>query len=322
MSSIIVKDRLESAPVVETHSRLRGLSVLGDLLRVPQWIKNGFVFAPLMFSGQLLAVDSFWKVALVCLALCAASSSVYVFNDLIDCEKDRVHPTKRKRPLASGAISPRAAGVGVFGLLALSFGLVAAMKAPLSVWLMLTSFLAMNAAYTLYLKKKVIADILTIAVGYVLRVLIGGAVIGVEVTHWLLLCTFLLATFLGFSKRRYELTLLGSEARNHRPVLSLYSTEFLDQASLLTLGMTLTCYILYTIAPETIQRFGTDALVYSSLIVIFGLFRYLFLIHVKKLGSPVEVLYCDRQIVLAVALWIFYVAWVVYAWPAISGVTR
>ena len=160
---------------------------------------------------------------------------------------------------------------------------------------------------------------LAIAIGYVLRVLIGGATIGVAVTHWLVLCTFLLATFLGFSKRRHELALLGPEARQHRPVLLLYSEQFLDQASLLTLAMTMTCYVLYTIAPETIARFGTGALVYSGLIVMFALFRYLFLIHVKKMGSPVEVLYYDRQIALAIVCWVLYVYLVVYTLPAVKG---
>ena len=292
-------------------------STVTRLLRVPEWAKNLFVFAPLLFSGQLLSPASVWTVSLVCAALCAVSSSVYIMNDLLDMAKDRQHPTKRHRPLASGAIAPAVGVVVAASLVVLGYTVLAAARVSQSALLLTAGFLALNAAYSLYLKRKVIADILTIASGYVLRVLIGGAAIGVTVTHWLILCTFLLATFLGFSKRRHELTLLGAKANRHRPVLTLYSEEFLDQASLLTLAMTLTCYFLYTISPETVARFKTYDLVYSGLIVMFALFRYLFLIHVKKMGSPVEVLYYDRQIVLAVVAWVLYVVLVVYTRPAL-----
>ena len=145
---------------------------------------------------------------------------------------------------------------------------------------------------------------------------------GVPVTDWLLICTFLLAAFLGFSKRRHELIVLGGQSQGHRPVLELYSEKFLDGVSLLTLAITLTCYIFYTRSPETVEKFGTNALVYSSLIVMFALFRYLFLIHIKQLGSPTEILYRDRQIVLAVVTWLLYVIVVIYTWPAMRGLFR
>lgn len=295
------------------------LSIAASLLRVPEWAKNVFVAAPLLFSGQLVELGLVWRVLLASAALCAVSSSIYIVNDLIDRERDLVHPVKRARPIASGAVPVPAAMAIAVGLLMTGAVLLASACVAVSVWSLVAGFFALNLGYSLYLKRKVIIDVLAIAVGYVVRVLIGGAVVGVEVTHWLVLCTFLLATFLGFSKRRHELTQLGPGASHHRPVLSLYSEEFLDHASLLTLAMTLTCYFFYTIAPETVERFGTHALVYSGLIVMFSLFRYLFLIHVKKMGSPVEVLYYDRQIVLAVLCWTVYVIAVVYTWPAISG---
>ncbi len=293
----------------------RGIKALIKLLRVHEWVKNVFVAAPLLFSGSLGDLSRSFEIILVIFALCAFSSAVYVFNDLNDRNRDKQHPVKRFRPLASGTLSPATAVFILIGLLIAGGVLLMRAKAPVLVWVYTGIYLALNLAYTLYLKRKVIVDVLTIAIGYVLRVLIGGAMIAVAVTHWLILCTFLLATFLGFSKRRHELTELGLEATHHRPVLSLYSKMFLDQASLLTLGMTVTCYLLYTIAPDTVQRFGTTALVYSGVIVIFALFRYLFLIHVKKLGSPVEVLYYDRQILLAVICWILYVVGVVYTYP-------
>jgi len=267
-------------------------------------------------------MESVRAAVLACGALCALSSSVYILNDILDLARDREHPVKRTRPLAAGAVTPRVAGTVAGGLVVLGAALLHAAQASTSLWALAMSFLAMNVVYSLYLKQKVIVDVLTIAIGFVLRVLIGGAALGIRVTHWLVLCTFLLATFLGFSKRRNELVILGVRSDRHRPVLDLYSEEFLDRVSILTLAMALTCYVLYTISPETVERFGTDALVYSSLIVIFGLFRYLFLVHVKKMGSPVEVLYHDRQIVLAVVTWVVYVVGVIYTWPVVTVLTR
>ncbi len=291
------------------------LRTVARLLRVEEWVKNLFAFAPALFSGQLTHQAALGQVALVTAALCPLASSIYILNDVIDADRDREHPKKRHRPVASGRISrPLAAVIGI-GLVAAGFALLAAARVPAAVVWYSVGFLLLNLAYTLYLKTKVIIDVFSIAVGYVLRVLIGGAVIGVWVTHWLILCTFLLASFLGFSKRRHELKTLGEGSGRHRPVLTLYTEAFLDRMSMLTLSMTLTCYILYTISPDTIARFGTSALVYSSLIVMFGLFRYLFLIHVKQMGSPVEVLYHDRQITLAVILWVLYVVGIVYTWP-------
>lgn len=295
------------------------MEILIGLLRVREWTKNLFVFAPLLFSGRLVDPASVWKITLAGAALCAISSGIYIVNDIVDVVRDREHPKKRLRPLASGAISGWAAAGVSAGLVFIGYTLLSVDQLSWSVPLLATGFLSLNVGYTLYLKGKVIVDVLTIAVGYVLRVLIGGAVIQVEVTHWLILCTFLLATFLGFSKRRHELIMLGADSTRHRPVLGLYSEALLDHISILTLAMTLTCYILYTISPDTIERFGTNGLLYSSLIVTFALFRYLFLIHVKNMGSPVEVLYYDRQIVLAVVTWVLYVVGVIYTWPAIRG---
>ncbi len=298
------------------------LVTLAHMLRVRDWAKNLFVFAPLIFSEQLSIATALGKVVIVSGALCLLSSSIYILNDLLDASRDRKHPVKRHRPIASGQVSLPAAVAVAIACVVGGYGLLFVLRAPAAVWWLATGFLALNVAYSCYLKHKVIVDVLAIAVGYVLRVLIGGAAIGVPVTHWLILCTFLLAVFLGFSKRRHELVVLGETKEQHRAVLELYTEEFLDRMSILTLAMTLTCYILYTIAPETIVRFGTNALVYSSLIVMFGLFRYLFLIHVKKMGSPVEVVYSDRQIVLAVVAWLLYVIVVVYTWPNAADVLR
>ncbi|MBI4358110.1 MAG: decaprenyl-phosphate phosphoribosyltransferase [Candidatus Omnitrophica bacterium] len=289
------------------------------LFRFRQWIKNLFVFAPLIFSGQLSNPHSVREALYTFFSLCLISSSVYVFNDISDRDSDRQHPTKKNRPLASGEVSISSAWILFLLLLVGGYTILVIMKMPLFVFVYVSAFLIINLAYSLYLKEKVIVDVLTIAIGYVVRVLVGAEVIGVAVTHWLLLCTFLLATFLGFSKRRHELVLLGTSARSHRLVLRHYSETFLDQICILTLAMTLTCYVLYTIAPETVARFGTDALVYSSVIVMFSLFRYLFLIHIRQMGNPVEVIYFDRQIIFSIATWVLYVVYVIYTRPALVG---
>jgi 4-hydroxybenzoate polyprenyltransferase len=316
------------ATTIPARSAARSLSLgsalaaVAALLRAPEWAKNLFALAPILFSGRLLDLRDARAVAFVFAALCCASSSVYILNDLMDIERDRAHPVKRRRPLPSGQITPRAAGVIGLGLIAAGYGALSAARVSPAAWGLIGGYLALHILYSCYFKQKVILDVLVIAVGFVLRVLAGGAAIGVAVTHWLVLCTFLLATFLGFSKRRHEISLLGRDGARHRPVLALYTEEFLDRMSMLTLAMALTCYILYTIAPETVARFGTNALVYSALIVMFALFRYLFLIHVKRLGSPTDILYRDRQLVLAILFWVLYVIGIVYTWPTIAPAFR
>ena len=295
---------------------MKSVTSLLQLIRPQEWVKNLFVFAPLIFSGNL-TVGS--QVQLACVAFgifCAASSFVYVLNDLVDRRSDEHHPVKKHRPLPSGR-------VGVVEAAVLAGTLVVITEAAASTqsflfWVVVNAYLAISVLYSLYLKRKVIVDVLAIAVGFVLRVLAGAVIIGVIASDWLILCTFLLATFLGFSKRRHELVQLGEAARGHRWVLKLYSIEFLDQMNLITITLTLTCYIFYTIAPETIERFGTRHLLYSVLLVMLGLFRYLFLVHKKDQGSPVEALYTDRQIVLIILLWGLYMVWWIYDWPVIG----
>ncbi|MBI4342285.1 MAG: decaprenyl-phosphate phosphoribosyltransferase [Candidatus Omnitrophica bacterium] len=294
---------------------MRKLTAICTLIRPHEWVKNLFVFAPAVFSGRLLDPDVAAASIMAWAFFCAASSFVYIFNDLVDAERDRQHPAKQRRPIPSGAVTRfEAAVLAVYCFLVVQLAALHVM--PL--WAVLNTYLASGILYSLYLKRKVIVDVLVIAIGFVLRVLAGAAVIDVMPSEWLILCTFLLATFLGFSKRRHELTQLGDSARQHRWVLTLYSPEFLDQMNLITITLTLTCYIFYTIAPETIARFGTRHLLYSVLLVMLGLFRYLFMVHKRGKGSPVEVLYTDRQIVLITLLWLLYMVWFIYDWPVVK----
>ncbi|MBN1586808.1 MAG: decaprenyl-phosphate phosphoribosyltransferase [Candidatus Omnitrophica bacterium] len=286
------------------------------LARPKEWIKNSFALAPLVFSMHLTDLSACKRAVLAIVALCAASSFGYVLNDYLDRKSDAQHPIKKGRPIPAGRIRTWEAvafGLALFVLAEfVAFGVD-----PLLGWVV-NAYFVLTSLYSAYLKRKVIVDVLTIGCCFVLRVLAGGVAIGVVVSQWLVLCTFLLAIFLGFSKRRHELTQLGDSAREHRWVLTLYSKEFLDQMNLVTITLTLTCYIFYTISPETVARFGTTNLLYSVLIVMFGLFRYLFLVHKKGKGSPTEVLYTDRQIVVIVLLWTLYMILAIYTVPAIA----
>jgi len=296
------------------------MSTLGEiiqLMRPKEWVKNLFVFAALIFSGQLTQTADVHSAITAFLIFCLASSAAYVLNDLLDAKSDAHHPAKKHRPLPSGRIQPTSAVILTSVLTASS--LFFASKQSMEFFTIVGCYLGLSLLYSAYLKRKVIVDVLAIAGGFVLRVLGGAVIIGVQASQWLILCTFLLATFLGFSKRRHELVQLGDSAKLHRWVLKHYSTEFLDHMNVVTITLTLTCYIFYTIAPETIARFGTSNLLYSVVLVMFGLFRYLFLVHQKGQGSPVEALYTDRQILLIILLWTIYMVFCIYTGPAVAG---
>ena len=285
-----------------------------QLVRPHEWVKNLFVFAPLIFAERLFDVGDISRAAWAFGTFCVATSVVYIVNDVLDRHSDRHHPMKQHRPLASGTIAVRDA-LGLASALVAVVELVTAQRG-FALWLVINAYLVLGLLYSCYLKRKVIVDALTIAVGFVLRVLAGSVAIRVRLSEWLILCTFLLAVFLSFSKRRHELIQLGTSSETHRSVLAFYSAEFLDQMNLITITLTLTCYIFYTIAPETVARFGTRHLVFSVVLVMFGMFRYLFLIHKKQKGSPVEVLYADRQIVLILLLWLLYIVGCLYVIPS------
>jgi 4-hydroxybenzoate polyprenyltransferase len=279
--------------------------VIADLLaslRPGQWTKNLLVFAGLIFSQGFLQPALVGRVTLAFLVFCALSGSMYLVNDVLDAERDRSHPRKRHRPVASGRLRPgvaMAAGVGLLVLacavafaLSLRFGIVA------------LSYAALLTAYSAGLKHVVIVDALIIAAGFVLRALAGVVVIDAEFSHWLLLCTILLALFLTFGKRRHEILLLEGGAADHRPILEEYSPQFLDQMIAVVTASTLMAYALYTISPETAAKLGTTRLPLTIPFVLYGIFRYLYLLYRHDLGgNPSEHLLTDRALLLDVALW-------------------
>jgi 4-hydroxybenzoate polyprenyltransferase len=281
------------------------------LLRPAHWVKNVFVLAPLVFAQELKDPEAVRRALMAFAAFCMASSAVYVFNDIRDRAEDRLHPLKRNRPLAAGTVSVQAAaGLAV----ALAAGALT-ISIPLGTdfLLVLTAYLVLNQLYSLGLKHVVILDVMMVSLGFVLRVIAGGLAIHVHVSAWLLLCTFFVALFLAFSKRRHELMLLASEASEQRRVLSHYSPAFLDQMINVVTASTVVSYALYSISPETIEKFHTRRLIYTLPMVLFGIFRYLYLIYQKQTArNPTEAILRDPPFLLNLVIWAVAVLWIVY----------
>ena len=279
-------------------------------LRPRQWAKNLFVFAGLIFSQSLFS-PLVWPALAAFLIFCALSGAVYVFNDLADLEKDRLHPAKRNRPIARGALPvPAAAALGV-GLLAGS--LIAAAFLPLGFGLTAAAYAALLIAYSIWLKHIVIVDVLTVAVGFVLRAVAGAEAIAVEISGWLVICTILIALFLALGKRRHEYRTLRGEAAAHRPILAEYSESFLDQMVAVVTASTVTAYALYTMSPETVAKFNTRLLPVTLPFVLYGIFRYLYLLYRRELGgNPSDLLLNDRALLVNTGLWMLSLLIIIY----------
>lgn len=280
------------------------------LFRPAHWIKNLFVLGPLLFSGRAFDPQALTHALEAFLAFCLVSSGVYAINDVMDREADRVHPIKRERPVAAARISPRAAVFG--GLALLIAGLAVASLASRAVVLFIALYVAINILYMWRVKTIVVLDVFAIASFFVIRLLTGAAAVGVEPSVWLLLCGGLLALYLGFTKRRHELVLLGDESAGHRGVLSQYTPAFLDQMSMVLLSVTVVGYIMYTLESATANAVGANLLSYSTAFVLYGVFRYLFLVHQRSGGSPTETLLNDRQLLLVASCWLVYCGLVIY----------
>lgn len=280
-------------------------------LRPQQWIKNFFIFAPLVFSRNLLNGPLLIKTAEAFVAFCLVSSAHYIFNDLRDIEEDRRHPVKCLRPLASGRLKKGPAVAALLVIAAAGLGLAATLGLPF--FLAALSYLVLQTVYSMWLKHVVIMDIFVIAAGFVIRVVAGGLAIRVEISSWLLLCTMLLALFLAMGKRRYELVLLDKDAASHRPILREYSTDLLDQMISVVTSSTLVAYCLYTISAETVAKFGTHHLVFTVPFVLYGIFRYLYLIHRKGGGGTPEALIIrDKPLLAAIFLWVVAAALILH----------
>jgi 4-hydroxybenzoate polyprenyltransferase len=280
-------------------------------LRPGQWTKNLLVFAALLFGRRLFDTAAVRDATVAFAIFCALSGAVYLVNDISDRDIDRRHPLKAQRPLASGALPvPVAAGAAAFLIAA---ALAAAFLVRVQFGWVAAGYLALLVLYSVTLKHVVILDVLTIAIGFVLRAVAGAFAINVEISQWLLVCTILLALFIALAKRRHELVLLADGATGHRPILGEYSAYLLDQMISVVTASTLVAYIFYTISPETQEKFGTTLLELTIPFPIYGIFRYLYLVHRREGGgSPAELLLTDRPLLTCVALWALSVAFIIY----------
>jgi 4-hydroxybenzoate polyprenyltransferase len=305
---------MESVEIVHPKEAISyGHTVRGLLieLRPKEWTKNLLVFTGLIFSRSLTDAHNIWICVLGFAVFCCASSGVYLFNDLCDLKEDREHPIKRKRPLAAGLLNVNLARLVM--ILLFSIAAFGALWLNHAFALIIGIYLTTCLAYSFKLKDIVILDVILIASGFVLRAISGAVIIGVEVSEWLVLCTSMVALLVGFGKRRHELVLLEEAAENHRRSLSDYSITFLDSIMNICAGAAVLTYALYTRADQTVERVGSRAMLVTIPFVIYGVFRYLFLIHKKEAGGdPVQLLFRDRPTLLNLVLWILTAGLVIY----------
>ncbi|MHB1191384.1 MAG: decaprenyl-phosphate phosphoribosyltransferase, partial [Armatimonadota bacterium] len=252
-------------------------------MRPKQWTKNLALFAALIFAQKATQPEPLARSLAAFAVFCLLSGGVYLLNDLADLERDRLHPVKRKRPIASGRLRP--GGAVAVAVPALALALAGSIAISPLFFAVAAGFLALQLAYSFYLKHVMILDVFAIAAGFVLRVVAGAEAISVEVSSWLLVCTMLLALFLGLAKRRHELAILDTGAAMHRKSLSGYTTGLLDQMISVVTSATLISYALYTMSEETIHKFGTTKLVYTVPFVLYGIFRYLYLVYSRNEGG-------------------------------------
>jgi 4-hydroxybenzoate polyprenyltransferase len=284
-------------------------------MRPRQWVKNLFVFAGVIFSQQLFT-PSLGRAVAAFVLFCGLSGAIYLLNDVADADKDRLHPVKRRRPVAAGELSRGAALAG--GVLLLLAGVAASFALSARFGLVAVGYALLLTAYSVWLKHLVILDVLTVAVGFVLRAVAGAVAIDVEISGWLLICTVLVALFLALGKRRHEYLTLHGEAAAHRPILAEYSEGFLDQMIAVVTASTVTAYALYTMSPETVAKFHTRWLPVTLPFVLYGIFRYLYLLYRRQLGgNPSDLFLTDRALLVNTLLWMLAVLGIIYTAPAL-----
>jgi len=292
------------------------MNALLQALRPKQWTKNLLVFAGIVFAQHASDPALLLRAAAGFVAFSLLASSVYIVNDLKDVEADRLHPKKRHRPIASGALSPVVAWT-IVPVLLLIVAVIAAWLG-FGFLLVLAAYLASNVAYSFGLKHQVILDVFLIASGFVLRAVAGVELLKpvapeTQLSAWLLVCTFFGALFLAVSKRRREQANAGTLASDQRAVLASYTPELLDRMLTITAACTLMSYALYTIWPATVAKFGTEALMVTVPVVAYGVFRYLHLVRVSEMSEdPSLVLLADRPIQLTVITYVAITVWILY----------
>ncbi|MCH7746526.1 MAG: decaprenyl-phosphate phosphoribosyltransferase [Acidobacteria bacterium] len=299
---------------VSLYGETPGHRLAADLLislRPDQWTKNLIVFAGLVFGEQLLEPGAVARAGGAFGVFCALSSAMYLVNDVGDRARDRLHPVKSGRPIAAGRVS-QATAIGTAGLL-IAGGVAAAYLLAPRLALLALIFVGVLILYSRVLRQVVILDVLAIAIGFVLRAVAGAVAVDVPISQWLLVCTLLLALFLGFSKRRQEVDALGADATQHRPTLGRYTPQLLDQLVTVVAAATLVSYAVYTTGAETVEKFGTELLTLTIPFPIYGVLRYLMLVHDTASGTgPSDILLRDRPLVVCVVGWALSVAIIIY----------
>lgn len=299
-------------PAMKSKSRL--WQALWLECRPSQWIKNLFVCIPVFFSQELLVAESAGRTFAALGLFCAVSSSVYILNDLFDREQDRLHPEKRDRPLTSGLLTPWVAQVTMVGLLLIALAGGVTLSKPFAA--ILAIYWGLNFLYAVQLKHHVIVDVFVIAAGYLLRVIGGAVVIGAAMSHWLLICTTLVALFIVLCKRRHELVLLEANAQSHRQVLVDYPLPFLDMMIGVLTAAAVVSYSLFTVSEEIMQRLHHRGLLITAPFVLYGFFRYLYLVFQRaEGGDPTQSLLMDRPMLVNLALWAMATAFMLYWRP-------
>jgi 4-hydroxybenzoate polyprenyltransferase len=291
-----------------------------QLIRPEQWIKNVILFAGLIFSKKIFELDSLFNTCIAFLLFSFVASSQYVVNDYLDREEDALHPEKKHRPLASGKLD---AGLAlIFTGILLPTALVGSYALNPKFFYLVLFYLGFNLIYSKFLKHMVILDVMSIAIGFVIRAIAGAVVIGVDFSSWLLLCTFMLALFWGFSKRRGELVILEGNASQHRKILEEYSISFLDTMLGIVATMTLMSYVMYCTSPYTIKNLGTDKMIYTVPIVTYAIFRSMYIIYIKNMGhNPTKAILKDKTVLFSGLIWVVLVVFLMYGnFPASSFV--
>jgi len=286
---------------------------LFKLIRPKQWIKNFFVFAPLLFSRHIFQLEYLIPSVAAFIIFSLASSAVYIINDIMDVESDRAHPKKKYRPIASGEVSVKQAMIFLVLLVIIIIGGLFFQRTIFAFVIVL--YLITNLLYSLKIKSIVLLDVFFISFGFMLRVLGGAAAIGVTVSSWMILTTIFISLFLAISKRRSELSQIVNKENidKQRKVLKEYSVEFADEINTIAAAGTIISYALYTVSERTVATFGTEKLIYTTPFVIYGIFRYMYLMHQKNLGeSPTSIVTKDIPIILDVLAWFTFSILIIY----------
>ncbi|MBK9118787.1 MAG: decaprenyl-phosphate phosphoribosyltransferase [Phycisphaerales bacterium] len=293
------------------------------LMRPEQWSKNVFLFAGLVFGQRLTDSAAVVTALLGFGCFCLVSSAVYIFNDIRDRQEDRLHPRKRTRPVAAGQVTP--ASAGLLAALLLGVGLLGAWQLDWPFFLTTSAYLVVQAFYTYGLKQVALLDVILIGIGFVLRAIAGAVVVNVEISPWLVICTFTLCLFMGFSKRRCELAALAEQADDavrHRRTLGVYTPELLNHMTTVTAGIAVVSFLLYATDDKTVVKFQTEYLAYTLPLVVYAVFRFALLVEHGRVDGPTAVLVRDRPFQAAIALWSLAVVLIIYRGAWLEGVLK